>query len=137
MKATLSNYRQSPRKVRLVADLIKGKSIAIAETELAFLVKRAATPFHKLLMSAVANALQAGASKDALYVKDVRVDKGVTLKRSMPRAMGRASRINKRASHVIIVLAEREVKAEAKVAKAKATKAPKATKTVKAKEVAS
>ncbi len=138
MKASLNNYRQSPRKVRLVADLIRGKSIGDASTELSFLIKRAALPFQKLLASAVANAkTNFDMNPENLYVSDVRVDKGVVLKRMMPRAMGRASRINKRTSHVILVLAERGGKtapvkntkvikvaeAEAKVEKPKVVKA--------------
>src|SRR3989338_10638776 len=107
MKAILSNYRQSPRKVRLVATLIQGKSVADAKMELSFLVKRASLPIEKLLDSAVANAKAAGIDAENLFVKEARVDGGVTLKRSMPRAFGRASRINKRSSHVMITLAEK------------------------------
>ncbi len=109
MKASLTNYRQSPRKVRLVASLIRGKSVAVADRELAFLVKRASSPIRVLLASAVANAKQAGIEAENLFVKEIRVDKGIVMKRQMPRAFGRASRINKRASHVLIVLGERGV----------------------------
>lgn len=120
MKASLSNYRQSPRKVRLVANLIKGKSVADAKAELNFLIKRASLPFSKLLDSAVANAKVGGADVASLYIKEVRVDKGVVLKRSMPRAFGRASRINKRSSHVLLVLG---VKGEEKASEKKEKKA--------------
>ncbi len=136
MKASLKNYRQSPRKVRLVADLIKGKSVEAADQELSFLVKRAALPFQKLLASAVANARQNfGVEKDNLIVSDVRVDKGVVLKRFMPRAMGRASRINKRSSHVLLVLSEKgtkksETRNPKSETKAKTEKAPKSKSTV-------
>jgi len=106
MKATLKNYRQAPRKVRLVANLIKGKNVARAELELKHLAKRASLPIEKLLASAVANAVQSGADKDALMVKEVRVDKGLVMKRFMPRAFGRASSIHKHASHVTITLVE-------------------------------
>jgi large subunit ribosomal protein L22 len=124
MKAYLHNYRQSPRKVRLVADLIRGKSVGDANTELSFLIKRAALPFQQLLASAVANAkMNFDMNPDNLYVSDVRVDKGVVLKRMMPRAMGRASRINKRTSHVLLVLAERGgEKTDISKAKVKKTK---------------
>ncbi len=120
MKASLPNYRQSPRKVRLVADLVKGKSVLDAELGLSFLPKRAAAPFLVLLNSAVANAMVSGAvQKENLVVSDIRVDKGVTLKRFMPRARGSASRINKRSSHVLLILAEKAPKAK----KEKKTKA--------------
>lgn len=138
MKAYLKNYAQSPRKVRLVANLIKGKSVADAQTELTFLVKRAALPFQKLLASAVANAkANFDMDVDTLYVAEVRVDKGIVMKRSMPRAMGRASRINKRTSHVALTLASRDaskaIAPKAKTAKKEAAPA-KAEKVVKAKK---
>jgi large subunit ribosomal protein L22 len=102
--AKLSNYRQSPRKVRLVANLVKGKKVPEAVSELAFLAKRAGDPIKKLISSAVANAKNANLKAEDMFVKDVRVDKGMVLKRSMPRARGRAFPINKRTSHVIVVL---------------------------------
>ena len=102
--ASLKNYRQSPRKVRLVADLIKGKEVEQALNLLRFLDKRAALPLRKLLESAVANAKQANLSLDHLMVKEMRVDKGMVLKRQTPRARGTASPIRKRTSHVIVVL---------------------------------
>jgi large subunit ribosomal protein L22 len=128
MKAILKNYRQSPRKVRLVADVIKGKKVADAKVQLQFLVKRAALPFEKLLDSALANARQNFNTDSAdLYIKDVRVDKGVVLKRIMPRARGSASRINKRTSNLVIVLEEKGIKSEKK---AKKEVKPKAVKKV-------
>ncbi|MBU0612320.1 50S ribosomal protein L22 [Patescibacteria group bacterium] len=107
MKAFLKNYRQSPRKVRLVAGLIKGKDVARAIVELDFLVKRAGDPIKKLLLSAVANASQMGKEKENLFIKEVRVDKGIVMKRIMPAAMGSAHRINKRTSHIILTLGEK------------------------------
>lgn len=104
MKAKLNNYRQAPRKVRLVADLVRGKSVAHARAELKHLAKRAATPLLKLIDSAVANANNVTGKKDGLYVKSIQVDKGVILKRSMPRAHGRAFPIHKHTSHVSIEL---------------------------------
>ena len=89
MKAFLKNYRQAPRKVRLVAGLIKGKDTEEAIVILDFLVKRAGSPIKKLLMGAIANALQLGVKKENLFIKELRIDKGVTLKRMKPRAMGR------------------------------------------------
>ena len=107
MKAVLKNYRQQPRKVRLIADLIRGKSVKKAVALLRFTDKRAAEPFMKVLQSAVANAVQAGKNAEALVVKSVEVNKGITYKRFMPRARGAASRINKRTSHISIQLEEK------------------------------
>ena len=108
MKAYLKNYRQSPRKVRLVADLIKGKSVEEARTALRFLVKRAGDPILKLINSAVANAKNAGMNEEDLVVKNITVDKGVVLKRFRARAMGRGARINKRTSHITVTLANKK-----------------------------
>jgi len=107
MRAFLKNYRQAPRKVRLVAGLIKGKKVEEAITMLDFLAKRAGFPIKKLLLSAVANALQAGVQKENLFIKELRVDKGIVMKRMMPAAMGTGHRINKRTSHLTLVLAEK------------------------------
>jgi len=125
MKAQITNYRQSPRKVRLVTDLIKGKTVSRALTELDFLPKRAALPLKKLILSAVANAKQNyKVDSDKLIVKDLRVDKGIVLKRHMPRAMGRAYGIKKRTSHIEVVLGEVEAKKnESKTKKTKKLKA--------------
>lgn len=108
MKAFLKNYRQSPRKVRLIADLVRGKSAVEALTTLQFVDKRASGPFAKLIKSAIANAKDQGKQEDKLFVKQVSVNKGVTYKRSMPRARGSASRINKRNSHISIELGEKK-----------------------------
>jgi large subunit ribosomal protein L22 len=107
MKAFLKNYRQSPRKVRLVATMLKGKSVAEGVTQLDFLAKRATLPIKKLLLSAVANAKQMGIEMDNLFIKELRVDKGIVMKRMMPAAMGTGHRINKRTSHLNILLAEK------------------------------
>lgn len=131
MKAFLKNYRQSPRKVRLVANLVKGKSVSQAVAELDFLAKRAGFPIKKLLLSAVANAKQQGKEIENLFIKELRVDKGIVMKRMMPAAMGSGHRINKRTSHLNLLLAEKV----AKVLDVKKTKAVKATKIVKAKKV--
>ncbi|MCE9549048.1 50S ribosomal protein L22 [Candidatus Nomurabacteria bacterium] len=107
MKAFLKNYRQSPRKVRLVAGLVCGKNVDSALVELDFLAKRAGLPIKKLLMGAIANAKQQGIEKANLFIKELRVDKGIVMKRMMPAAMGSAHPINKRTSHVTLVLAEK------------------------------
>ncbi len=102
MKASLNNYRQAPRKIRLIATLIKGKSAVQAQGILTHLIKKGALPMKKLLDSAVANA---GVDASTLVVKNATVDKGVVIKRWMPRAMGRAFPIHKHTSHVVIELA--------------------------------
>lgn len=108
MKAILKNYRQSPRKVRLIAGLVRGKNTVEALAALNFVDKRAAGPFAKVIQSAVANAKDQGKSTDKLFIKTVQVNKGTILKRSMPRARGSASRINKRNSHISVELGEKK-----------------------------
>ena len=103
MKASLNNYRQAPREVRLISELIKGKSAVQAQAILAHLIKRGALPIKKLLDSAIANA---GVPAADLMVKTATVDKGVVIKRWMPRAMGRAFPIHKHTSKVFIELAK-------------------------------
>src|ERR1035437_2975913 len=114
MKAFLKNYKQSPRKVRLVADLIKSKRVADAFVILDTLPKRASGPISILLASAVSNAKQAGIKIDDLFVENVTVNKGIVMKRSMPRARGSASRINIRTSHVMLTLIEKGVEEKKK-----------------------
>lgn len=103
--ASLKNYRQSPRKVRAVANLVKGKSAVEALSQLTFLAKRASDPLAKLIASAIANAKNNhGLDEATLYIKDFRVDGGMVLKRIMPRARGSASQILKKSSHVFLEL---------------------------------
>ena len=135
MKAILSNYRQSPRKVGLVAGLIRGKTVAQARIALKFANKRASLPVAKLLESAVANAKNAGVSNvESLKVQEIQVNKGRVLKRSLPRARGSASRLNKRSSHVSIILSEKGVvvAADSKIEVAETKTATKASKSVAA-----
>jgi large subunit ribosomal protein L22 len=107
-QATLRYLRMAPRKVRLVADLIRGLRVEEALNILTFSRKRAARPMQKLLRSAVANAdVKGGLDLDKLVVAQATVDEGPTWRRWLPRAMGRATRIRKRTSHVTLVLAER------------------------------
>lgn len=109
--AKLSDYRQAPRKVRLVADLIRGKSAAEAIATLGALPKRAALPMEKLVRSAVANAKQAGESQpEAMLISVIEVNEGTVLKRFMPRARGRAAQILKRSSHINLTLSAPEGK---------------------------
>ncbi len=103
--ATLNDYRQSPRKVRLVTNLVKGKKVEDAKNSLTFLIKRASKPLLALLDSAVANAEHNfNIKSENLFVKNFRVDEGVVLKRRRPRARGMAYPINKRTSHVFVEL---------------------------------
>ena len=80
-----------------------------AIAELDFLAKRAGLPIKKLLLSAVANAKSMGVDVENLFIKELRVDKGITMKRMMPAAMGTGHRINKRTSHLNLLLGEKVV----------------------------
>jgi large subunit ribosomal protein L22 len=117
--AKLTNYRQAPRKVRLLADLVRGKSVDRALAQLTMLPKRASEPVIKLINSAVANS---GVAATELYISEIQVNGGVVFKRSMPRARGRASQILKRTSHITLALSKKAAP------KAKKVKAPKAKK---------
>ena len=97
----------SPRKMRVVANLVRGKRVDDAMNLLQLMPKRAAVLIRKLLVSAVANAEHQGQQEvDALLVKDCSIDNGPILKRWMPRAMGRAARVQHRTSHVTITVDE-------------------------------
>lgn len=104
--AFLKNYKQSPRKVRLVADTVRGKKVKDAQTTLSFMPKRAAGPILTLLNSAIANAKSNNESLDTLVVKEISVQKGIVAHRWMPKWRGMAHAIKKRSSHVKIVLGE-------------------------------
>ena len=107
-KATAKYIRVTPRKVKIVADLIKGKSIDEAYAILMYTPKAASPILAKVLKSAEANAVNNnGLNRDDLYVADAIANPGPIIKRFMPRARGSANRINKRTSHVTIVLKER------------------------------
>jgi large subunit ribosomal protein L22 len=106
-KALARYIRISPQKARLVADLVRGKSVDHAITALRFLPKKGARLLKKVIESALANASQnEGIDVDTLYVKSIFIDGGPMLKRIMPRAQGRANRILKRTSHITVVLDE-------------------------------
>lgn len=101
--------RMSPRKIRLVADLIRGVRATDADAKLRFVPKAAATPVRKLLASAVANAEHNfKLAKEGLMVKSIAVNQGPVIKRFRPRAMGRAAPIRKRMSHITIVLTDKK-----------------------------
>lgn len=105
--AKLRFLRVSARKTRLVADLVRGKNVQEAIGLLTFTPRAASQPVCKLIMSAMANAEALEMDVDRLYVKTLMVDEGPTLRRFRPRAQGRATRVNKRTSHVTCELAER------------------------------
>ena len=107
VRARLRFVRIGPRKARLVADLIRGKGSEEAMNILTFTKKAAAKILIKLLKSAIANATQKKTIDiDRLYIKKIAVDQGPTMKRFQPRAMGRATTIRKRSSHITIVMDE-------------------------------
>lgn len=113
VEAKLKNYRQSPRKVRLVADSIRGKSANEAVMILTFAPQKASLAVGKLLKSAIANATHNFNLKvEDLFVKEITVDGGPILKRWRARARGRASSIHKHTSHIKIVLADKNGKTE-------------------------
>lgn len=108
VRAYAKMQRIAPRKVRLVIDLIRGKSLEEALVILNNTDKRAAGIVKKLVMSAAANAQNNnGLDLETLYVKEIQATEGPTLKRIRPRAQGRATGINKRTSHITVVLSER------------------------------
>ena len=100
-KAQLNDYRQSPRKVRVVADAVRGKKVEDALNILTFIPKRAGLPLKKLIASAYVNA----GKVEGLIIKEIKVDTGPTLYRRRPRSRGMANPIRKRTSHVSVVLA--------------------------------
>ena len=115
MRASLKNYKQSPRKVRLVADLIRGKSVAGARSALSYLPKKSTPAIGKLLDSAVANARGKGLSPENLFVKTITVNKGAMLRRSRPFARGRAGAIRKTMSIIALELGTQSQMQKSKV----------------------
>ena len=108
-KAIVRNVRMTPRKMKLICDLIRGKDAGTAMAIIMNTPKAASEVMSKLLKSALANA-ENNHNMDTgnLYVKEVHVAPGPIMKRIMPRAQGRAFRINKRTSHVTLAVAEKE-----------------------------
>ncbi|MDP8208257.1 MAG: 50S ribosomal protein L22 [Candidatus Electryonea clarkiae] len=107
-RAKLRHLRVAPRKARLVADLIRGKSAGWAQGVLTHSPQNAALPIEKLLRSALANLMEQddarGIDVNEAVISEIKVDEGPTLKRWQPRAMGRATRINKRTCHISILV---------------------------------
>jgi len=125
--AKLNYLRISARKVRLVADLIRGKKVEKAQNILKFVSKRATLPLAKLLKSAMANAKNNfGLDENNFYISKILVNDGPKLKRFMPRARGQAYEIQKKTSHIVLVLKEIEetadLKNKQKIAKGRAGK---------------
>ncbi len=106
ISAQLNHLHMTPRKVRAVADLLRGRMVNEAEAELMLQRRRAAKPLLKLLRSAVANARQQKIEGANLMISEIRVDQGTMLKRSLPRARGMATPIQKKMSRITLVLAE-------------------------------
>jgi len=104
--ARLNDVRMSARKTRVLADVIRGMSVDQAATTLAFQRRASALPLRKALDSAVANADQRKLDVDKLVIQDVMIDKGPIMRRYMPRAHGRATRIRKQTMHITIQLVE-------------------------------
>lgn len=106
--AKLNYLRMAPRKMRLIANMIKRMPVNEAEAQLLLNPRKAGEPILKLLRSAIANGKQSGIPQENLFIKEIRVDQGPMLKRFMPRAQGRATTIQKKTSHIVLILAESE-----------------------------
>ena len=128
--AKLNHLRISPRKVRLVVNMLRGLFVNEAEAQLLVSPQKSVGPILKLLRSAVSNGKQKQLNPENLFIKEIRVDQGQMLKRFMPRAQGRATMIQKKTSNITLVLGESEkpktarfkiVKSE-KISKSKARK---------------
>ena len=134
--AKLNYLKMAPRKVRLIADSVRGLTVSEAEAQLLLRPARAAKPLLKLLRSCVANAKVKKMNADKLIVSKITVDTGPMMKRFLPRAQGRATPIQKKMSHVVLILQESSVaaaprftvlKREPKKPKALGAKKPKIT----------
>lgn len=107
VKASLKHLRMSAQKVRLILDIVRKMPVVAALDQLRFINKRASLPVAKLIKSAIANAENTySLEKSNLFIKEVRADEAVTMKRWMPRAHGRATSIRKRGCHITLVLKE-------------------------------
>lgn len=111
-RAVQRHLRKSPRKVRLVADAVRGERVDKALKKLSFINKATSVDVSKVVKSAAANIRdkfqEERLDDDVLFIKTIFVDEGVTLKRIQPRAQGRANRINKRSCHITVVVAKQE-----------------------------
>ena len=109
-RAVAKNINISPRKVRLVADLVKGQSVTSAIAQLKMTNKRASEPIEKLINSAVANAKNKNLDPNRLVIDTLSVDKGLTFKRALPKARGRVGIVERKFSHINLVLKEADIK---------------------------
>ena len=109
-KATLGNFRQAPRKMRMVANTVRGKKVTDVLVNLDFVAKKASLPIKNLIMSAVANAKNLDIPIENLIIKTIKVDSGSILYRRRPAARGSAHPIRKRTSSIFIELGEAPVK---------------------------
>ena len=121
IKVKLKYLRMAPRKVRLIAGLIRGKSVPEAQNILSFSVQKASLLLNKLLKSAIASAKNnSGLEETDLYISKITVDEGPKIKRWQPRSRGQAFEIHRRTSHVTLVLSE--IKGKTKKVKSKKIK---------------
>lgn len=116
-KAILNNYRQSPRKVRMVANAVRGKKVSEVLINLDFIAKRSSLPIKNLILSAVANAKNLEIPTENLIIKTIKVDGGPIMYRRQPASRGRAHPIRKRTSSITIELGEKESKNKTEVVK--------------------
>lgn len=107
IKASIKNYRSTPRKARLLADFVRGKDVQKAIAELKFTNKKASEGLIKLLQSAVANAENNNSVTSPLFVKEIRVDEGMKMKRFRAGSNGRALPFKRRLSTISVILAEK------------------------------
>jgi large subunit ribosomal protein L22 len=117
MKALLKNYRQSPQKVRLVANLVRGKSVPAARATLTFLPQKSSPAILQLLNSAVANARSQGMPTEELFIRTITVNKGAVLKRFKPMARGRAAQFHRTMSIIALELGANPKPKKTKAAK--------------------
>ncbi len=111
VKASIKNFRSTPRKARLIADFVRGKNVSEAVSELKFMNKKAADAFVKLINSAVANAENNFSLKsENLFIESVSVDEGKALKRHRAGSNGRALPFKRRLSHINLTLGQRKEK---------------------------
>lgn len=113
--AHLRHFRMAPRKISVIAALVRGMPVAKAISTLQFTRRAAALPVRKLIESAMANASDTSKGAvdiDKLWVKTISVDQATTARRYLPRAMGRATRVNKKTSHIHVVLSDESLKAK-------------------------
>ena len=111
-QATLRNFRQAPRKMRMVVNAVRGKKVADVLQNLDFIAKKASLPVKNLILSALANAKNLDISTENLIIKTIKVDSGSIMYRRRPAARGSAHPIRKRTSSVFVELGEKEVKAK-------------------------